>query len=99
MHLGQNNFLNDVYNKNRFWFDLFVDFKGFINFFNLDAFFEAQTYDVKNLCSYYNKDKFITLNATTAYPSTIPTSKVSFQRYSDGLTTLITKRNSKMIPS
>lgn len=96
-YLGNTCYLNSVFNKNKFWLDLFEDFNGFTNFFNLSSFIQSGNEGIKNICDSYDNNFFNSLSTLTVYPPSIPLTNISYQRYSNSLSSLISTRNNDML--
>lgn len=84
--------LEFVFDKNKFWLQLFKNFECFIEYFHLNSVINKEDLSIRDLTS-FDKGKFSNL---TTGESWIPTVVDGYNKYIDGSIDTITKKNGRI---
>ena len=84
--------LEFVFDKNKFWLQLFKNFECFIEYFHLNSLINKEYLSIRDLTS-FDKGKFSNL---TTGESWIPTDVDGYNKYINGSMDTITKRSGRI---
>lgn len=83
--------LEKAFDNSREWLLMFKDFNELIDYFLLQDFVNEE-YEIKNLASFFEGEKYTILSSSDVYPASIPSDYIAYKTFVEGLLTAIKKK-------